>query len=71
MKPQIYNGSQPDPSTYQKIAFPAGVDMSQDFHTWGFQWTSSSVTYGLDGNFTDVITVNVPQLPGVLSFSHW
>ncbi|KAK0554866.1 hypothetical protein OC845_000507 [Tilletia horrida] len=71
VKPQIYNGSQPDPRTYQKTAFPPGVDMSQDFHTWGFHWRSSSVTYGLDGVFTDVITVNVPQLPGVVSFSHW
>ncbi|KAK0550639.1 hypothetical protein OC844_006698, partial [Tilletia horrida] len=70
VKPQIYTGTLADPATYKKTYAPPGVDMTQDFHTWSFQWSPTQVAYGLDGDFANVITVNVPQQPGVLSFSH-
>ncbi|CAD6931148.1 unnamed protein product [Tilletia controversa] len=71
VKPQVYNGTFADPSTYKKIFAPTGEDMSQEFRTWGFHWTSDQVAYGMDGDYSQVITTNVPQLPGTLSFSHW
>ncbi|KAE8226680.1 hypothetical protein CF319_g754 [Tilletia indica] len=71
VKPQVYNGNIADPSTYQKTYAPGGADMSLDFHTWGFHWTTDRVEFGLDGDYAQVISTNVPQLPGTLSFSHW
>ncbi|KAL9932808.1 hypothetical protein V8E36_008507 [Tilletia maclaganii] len=71
VKPQIYTGTQADPSTYKKTYMPEGSDWASDFHTWSFQWNPTYVSYGLDGVYDNVINVNVPQAPGVVSFSHW
>jgi len=34
-------------------------------------WNASSIEFAVDGNFSSQITTNIPQDPGVLSFSHW
>ncbi|KAL9932810.1 hypothetical protein V8E36_008509 [Tilletia maclaganii] len=72
VKPQIFGNNGPSPLTYFQTFPPPGVDPSEDFHTWSFKWNASQLYFGLDGDYGDnVISTNVPQLPGVLSFSHW
>lgn len=73
VKPQRYlSTGNPENSTYQREPWNGTVE---SFHTashlWSFTWLPEIVHYGLDGQYTDNITVNVPQSPGHLAINHW
>jgi len=70
VKPQIYlPAGGASNLTYQQ-ARPA-FDLSTSFHNYSFVWNASAVRFGIDGNWSAVLTSNVPPSPGVLSFTHW
>ncbi|KAJ7572441.1 concanavalin A-like lectin/glucanase domain-containing protein [Mycena floridula] len=70
VKPQQYNDDgQPLDTTLQ--AYTPSFNTSEGLHTYSFVWNASAVTFGLDDVWVDALTVNVPQMPGVLSMNHW
>ncbi|KIW02351.1 uncharacterized protein PV09_06173 [Verruconis gallopava] len=72
VKPQLYSASgNPLSGTYQKEQWNGTGAFSKNFHTWSFVWLPGIVHYGLDGEYSRVITTNVPQDPGSVSISHW
>ncbi|KAF2281379.1 concanavalin A-like lectin/glucanase [Westerdykella ornata] len=74
VKPQLYGPSgNPDNSTYQREIWnsTSGDAFHDGFHEWSFVWQPDIVHYGLDSNYSRVITTNVPQAPGRLALSQW
>jgi len=74
VKPQLYDDSgNPISNTYQREDWnsTSGEAFSDGFHEWSYVWLPDIVHYGLDSNYSRVITTNVPQAPGCLALSHW
>ncbi|KAJ7594666.1 hypothetical protein C8J56DRAFT_1044384 [Mycena floridula] len=66
---QYNDDGQPLNTTLQ--AYTPGFNTSERLHTYSFVWNASAVAFGLDDVWGDALTVNVPQMPGVLSMNHW
>ncbi|ADV66019.1 family 16 glycosylhydrolase [Deinococcus maricopensis] len=52
-------------------AVSAGADLSQDFHTYRWDWTPTAVNFYLDGTLKRSTTVNVPQAAANLMLNLW
>ncbi|PPJ49954.1 hypothetical protein CBER1_04724 [Cercospora berteroae] len=73
VKPQLYlPTANPDNRTYQRGTWNGTSESFQSgFHTWSFIWLPEIVHFGIDKNYTNNITVNVPRSPGHLAINHW
>lgn len=73
VKPQKYlsNGN-PDNSTFaQETWNQTSTAFERDFQEWSFVWLPDKVYYGLNGNYSRNLIVNVPQAPGHIALNHW
>ena len=48
-----------------------GFDASQEFHTYGFEWTETSIKWFVDGKEVHSATENIPKTPGRLMMNVW
>lgn len=73
VKPQIYTDrGNPDNRTYQQgVWYDPRDSFINDFHDWNFVWLPDIVHYGIDGDFSSNLTVNVPHAPGRIALNHW
>ena len=51
--------------------YDLGFDASEDFHTYGYRWTSESITWYVDGEEVCTVTENIPTTPGRIMITAW
>lgn len=51
--------------------YDLGFDASEDFHTYGYRWTSESITWYVDGEEVYTVTENIPTTPGRIMITAW
>ena len=51
--------------------YDLGFDASEDFHTYGFDWKSDSVTWYVDGEAVYTATENIPSTPSKIMMNVW
>lgn len=62
--------SEPSPAYSTHSSAPL-FGITENFHTYKFVWTSSSITYSVDDVVQAVHTTNVPSAPAAVVVNHW
>jgi beta-glucanase (GH16 family) len=60
-----------DGKANNEYMYSLGFDASQAFHTYGFEWRSSYISYYVDGKKVYTGTRNIPQTPGKIMMNLW
>lgn len=48
-----------------------GFDASEDFHTYGFEWTESAINWYVDGELVHTATENLPSTESKIMMNAW
>lgn len=48
-----------------------GFDASEDYHTYAFEWTQSSIRWYVDGSLVGSATNDIPTHAGKIMMNHW
>lgn len=51
--------------------YDLGFDASEDFHTYGFEWTKDKITWYVDGKEAYSATEDLPVTPGKVMMNAW
>ena len=51
--------------------YDLGFDASEDFHTYGFEWSEGSIKWYVDGKEVHSAAENIPKTPGRLMMNVW
>ena len=54
-----------------EFLYDLGFDASEEFHTYGFDWQSDSITWYVDGEAVYTATENIPSNPGKIMMNVW
>lgn len=54
-----------------EFLYDLGFDASEDFHTYGFEWTSDSIVWYVDGVEAHRADANIPTTPGKIMMNAW
>lgn len=51
--------------------YDLGFNAAEEFHSYGFDWQSESITWYVDGEAVYTATENIPQTPGKIMMNAW
>ncbi|MBR1422068.1 MAG: glycoside hydrolase family 16 protein [Ruminococcus sp.] len=51
--------------------YDLGFDAAEEFHEYGFEWKTDSITWYVDGEAVYTATENLPSTPGKLMMNAW
>lgn len=55
----------------KEYIYELGFDASEDFHTYGFDWTKNSITWYVDGKAVHTATEQIPTTQGKIMMNVW
>jgi endo-1,3-1,4-beta-glycanase ExoK len=58
-------------SSNETATFAVEPDAPTTFHTYTFVWTSTKISYYIDGTLTSEHTTNIPTAPAYFMINHW
>jgi endo-1,3-1,4-beta-glycanase ExoK len=60
-----------DTTNLKTYTEPAAANLASGFHTYTVVWTSTSITWSIDGTVVATHTTNIPQTPAYIMINFW